>query len=64
MYISLIKLCLLRAKWDLKMRPKWDDPSLHRDDNCLMTNGSFKYVTSVNNGYTHRLFYVNVEFQK
>ena len=52
MYNNLIKLCILRAKWDLQMRAKWDDPGLHRDNNCLMTNASFKYVTSVNNGYT------------
>ena len=34
------------------MRAKWDNPVLRRHDTCLMTNGSFKYVMSVNNGYT------------
>ena len=29
------------------MRVKLDDPVLHRDDNCLMTNGSFKYVSKI-----------------
>ena len=29
------------------MRVKMDDPVLHRDDNCLMTNGSFKYVSKI-----------------
>ena len=43
---------LLRAMLDIKMRAKWDGPILHRDYNCLMTNGNFKYVTSVINGYT------------
>ena len=52
MCISLIKLCQLWAKCDLKMRAKWDDPVLHRVDNSLMTNESFKYGISVNNDYT------------
>ena len=41
----------ITGKCNLQMSAKWDGPVLHRDDNCLMTNISFKYVTSVNNGY-------------
>ena len=44
--------CLFHAKWDILMRAKWDHPVLSRHDTCLMINGSFKYVTSMNNGYT------------
>ena len=40
------------------MRAKWDDPVLPRHDNCLMTNGSCKYVMSVNNGYTPQPIYI------
>ena len=49
MYHSFIKPFLFRAKRDILMRAKWDNPVVPRYDTCLMTNASFKYV---NNGYT------------
>ena len=49
------------------MRAKWDHPVLPRHGTCLMTNGSFKYVTSMNNnttGYLCTLTILHVTFAK